>query len=455
MVGQRDHLQYASIRDVISILDSANLQSRELDPQYRAMQIANRALIAHHAIEKAFKARLQRAPIQYPKSGRDGHDLVKLYELTKQISDGKWAEDLARAYQDIVGYYEYNVAVLPHLATLETYLAEIGQGKDFMDMRYWLSQPNLVQPSLNLINNIILVLHREILEALWRLVASDDVRLVSWRVEDVLQLEIQRVLAGAPGTETETTVKKIIHWLYAKPNYREALREVVQRGYEVEGLNSDEVDRLKQAFEQLSAPPQNPLLDKRPSDDPAVEFFITSCRDLLPSSQINYPYAEVIVKWLRENQTAAELFTPAGQVLGFIEQHAQSRWVASSLWDNAGSHSKSFEDVKHWLINQNIGQITIMKGLQVRKVYIFVGEWFSPSIVTGTGDPTEWDDMAEREIEVPMWDATHGLEVGQDVTITHRWSEEHRMGDRIVGVVAKVDNQKVTIRGSSIVGLVD
>ena len=49
----------------------------------------------------------------------------------------------------------------------------------------------------------------------------------------------------------------------------------------------------------------------------------------------------------------------------------------------------------------------------------------APSIVTRT--VTRRSGMTEREIEVPMWDATHGLEVGQDVTITHRWSEEHRM----------------------------
>ena len=64
--------------DVISILDSASLTGNELVPQYRAMQIANRDLIAHHSIEKGLKDRLKKEGLPYTKSRSQGHDLSGL-----------------------------------------------------------------------------------------------------------------------------------------------------------------------------------------------------------------------------------------------------------------------------------------------------------------------------------------------------------------------------------------
>ena len=85
MNDEYDHYRYSSIMDVVSILDSASLTSNELVPQYRAMQIANRALIAHHSMEKGFKDRLKKEGLTYPTSGSQGHDLGGLLRWTPKF----------------------------------------------------------------------------------------------------------------------------------------------------------------------------------------------------------------------------------------------------------------------------------------------------------------------------------------------------------------------------------
>ena len=181
-----ESLKHDSIKDVISILDTAFLQGNELVPQYRAMQIANRALLAHTAIEKGLKARLDKEKLSCPKSGPQGHDLRNLYQLTKKVADGKWADSLANAFKDAVSFYEYDLEMLPYLETLEAYLEQVGSSKNFADMRYWLEDASAVEEAVEQIHHISLYLHKEILEALWPLVAFDKERLVSQRVERVV-----------------------------------------------------------------------------------------------------------------------------------------------------------------------------------------------------------------------------------------------------------------------------
>ena len=92
MNDEYDHYRYSSIMDVISILDSASLTGNELVPQYRAMQIANRALIAHHSMEKGFKDRLKKEGLTYPTSGSQGHhdpfDIGPTVELVPANGNG-------------------------------------------------------------------------------------------------------------------------------------------------------------------------------------------------------------------------------------------------------------------------------------------------------------------------------------------------------------------------------
>ena len=327
MTESFEHLKYASIRDVVSILDTAFLKGNELVPQYRAMQVANRALIAHHAIEKGLKARLEKERLWYPRDAQKGHDLPHLYQLTKQINNGEWANALARTYKDAISFYEYDIELAPHFETLETYLMKVGSRKAFKEMRYWIEDHHAADASVDLILHISLHLHREILEALWPLVAFDQQRLVSGRVEEAVKKELYRSLVYSPGTPSEQAYNSVLQWLQTQRSHQTALREAVQQDYLVEGIDDLGRQNLRKAFERLSTSDNQPLYPlPPPSADPAVSFYIGTCRDIRPSSQLQYPDAEVRVEWKNEQCTWAEVFSPAGEVLGFISKHIQSRW---------------------------------------------------------------------------------------------------------------------------------
>ena len=274
-----DHIQLSQIRDIITLLDSDDtMKGNELVPAYRAMQIANRAFLAHQAIETGLKVRLTRANLTVPTI----HDLCDLYNRTKEINNGQWAADLAAVFTDAVTYYEYDVNALRHLATLEAYLAKVGTAAVFIKMRYFVLEDKNAE-AIALMHHVNLVLHREILAGLGRLVAFDDFRLVSERAEQAIRMQLQRALTHVPGTESEQTYLTLLKWLQSQPSCRTALREAVQQEYQLAGIDELGRQRLRQAFERLSTTDQ-PALSKPPSIDPAISFFIASCSDIRPGS---------------------------------------------------------------------------------------------------------------------------------------------------------------------------
>ena len=445
MNDEYDHYRHSSIVDVISILDSASLTGNELVPQYRAMQIANRALIAHHSMEKGFKDRLQKEGLPDPTSGSQGHDLSVLYHCTHQIKQGTWAQSIAESYNDAITFYEYDIQALQHLGTLDTYLNKVGSNKMFTRMRDWLEDQTLSTNAVESILHISLLLHREILRALWPLVAFDLQRFVSQRVDQVLRMELQRACAYSPGTPSEQSSKLIIQWLQTHPDVRTAMREAVQKDFHIEEIDEGGNKKLREAFQRLDAPDENQFtLSPPPSTDPAIAFFIGTSRDIRPGSQNKYPDAGVEIKWLNPQYTSAEIFTPAGAVLGFIKKRAQSRWHAETIWNNAGAFSKDFHDALQWIITCHCKQISITTDGQTTQRYIFSIHNFLP-IPVSSGRITEIDEPQMHEIE--FWSDDHNLRVGQQVTITLKWDEESRVGDRLEGKVSYIEDRKVRILG--------
>ena len=452
MEDRFDHLKYDSIRDVVSILDSALLKGNELIPEYRAMQIANRALIAHHAIENGLKARLSKAGVSFSKRNPEGHDLSVLYQRAKQVENGNWAKGLAHAFEDAVRYYEYDVSMLPHLATLETYFLKIGSGKAFSDMRYWLDDPDAASASTDLIHHIILLLHKEILEALWHLVGFDRYFVVSQRVEQAAIREFERALGHSPGTPSEQAYHQLVQWLQSYPNCQTALREAVHQGFLIEGVDELGRERMRQAFERLTTS-DNPTLPP-PSEDPAVAFFITSCSDIQPGSQTLYPDAEIRIEWYGDNRISAKVLTPAGEILGFISKHFQSRWTAQSLRNNAGAHGKSLEDLKRWLAAQHCKQVSLTTDGSERHLYIFSDYNFFFSRDTVTFEE-EAEHSKPLEFELSFWDAGHGLRPGQQVKALLRYDNDSNAGNRLEGVVDRVEGQRVWIKGHNVIDIID
>ena len=440
-----ESLKYESIKDVISILDTAFLKGNEMVPQYRAMQIANRAFLAHTAIEKGFKARLEKAGLSYPKSGNQGHDLHGLYQLTKKVTNGKWADGLANAFKDAVSFYEYDLEMLPHLETVETYLAKVGSSKNFAEMRYWLEDASAAEQAVEQIHHISLYLHKEVLEALWALVGFDQERLVSERVESVVQRALEVELSYSPGTPEEQACNELIQWLQTKLNCRTALREAVQQNYAIEGISEVGRIRLREAFKRLSKS-DNPAFYPSPSADPAVAFYIGTCRDLPSGYSSGYPDAETMINWTDGSKTSAQIFSPGGDTLALITKHVQSRWHVVALLNHGGVFSKSFEDAQNWVVSQCCKQVTVVAGQQTSQRYICSSDSYLPHPNVGRNlDTTEPDKP--QELELSFWDTDHELLPGQQVTITLAFGDESKAGDNLGGVVAKVEQQKVWIMG--------
>ena len=440
-----ESLKHDSIKDVISILDTAFLESNELVPQYRAMQIANRALLAHTAIEKGLKARLDKENIHYHKKGPQGHDLRELYKRTKKVADGKWADSLANAFKDAVSFYEYDLEMMPHLETLEAYLEQVGSSDNFKEMRYWLEDACAVGKAVEHIHHISLYLHKEILEALWALVAFDQERLVSQRVERVVRRALRMELLYPVGTPEEQASK----WLRTKSSCREALREAVQQNYAIEGISELGQIRLKEAFERLKSS-DNPVLTPAPSADPAVAFYMATCRDLPSGYSSPYSDARVLVKWTDERKTMAEVFSPGGDSLALMIKHVQSRWHVDPLMGHGGVFCKSFKDGQNWIVSQSCKQVTVVAGQQTKQRYIRSDRPYLPD--PNNLDTTELDKA--QELELSFWDTDHELLPGQQVTITLASGDESKAGETLEGVVTKVEQQKVWIMGHTWFGLV-
>ncbi len=440
-----ESLKRDSIKDVIGILDTAFMKGNEIVPQYRAMQIANRALLAHTAIEKGLKARLDKEKLPYPRRGQQGHDLCNLYQLTKQVANGKWANSLANAFKDAVAFYEYDLEMLPYLETLETYLEQVGTSRNFADMRYWLEDASAVEEAVEQIHHVSLYLHKEILEALWGLVGFDRQHLVSERVEGEVQRALQPAFGYATGTPEEHAANELLQWLRSKTNCREALREAVQHNYAIEGVSEVGRTRLRVAFERLQRS-DNPALYSAPSADPAVAFYMATCRDLLPGYSSPYPDARVRIEWRGERETMARVFSPGGDLLALMTKNAQSRWHVNLLGGHGQAFSKSFEDGQNWIIARCCRQVTVVADQQISQRYIFLSDSYLPHPnAVRILDATGLDKP--QELELSFWDTDHELLPKQQVTITLAFSEEPQLGDSFGGAVTKVEQQKVWIAG--------
>ena len=92
----------ASIDDVINILDSAPIKL-DLIEELNIVQLANRILIAHLAIERGLKALIKQR-----KQCVWGHSLAKLYKDLRECNS-EYADYLSEAFRSAVEFYGYNV----------------------------------------------------------------------------------------------------------------------------------------------------------------------------------------------------------------------------------------------------------------------------------------------------------------------------------------------------------
>ena len=66
----------------------------------------------------------------------------------------------------------------------------------------------------------------------------------------------------------------------------------------------------------------------------------------------------------------------------------------------------------------------------------------------------QWKMDKPEEFELKFWDEKHNLRPGQQATITLKFDEDSAVGDRLEGVISRVEQCRVWITGRTLVTLI-
>ena len=429
-----------SIKDVIAILDSAPMRL-DLVPEANAVQLTNRAPIAHLAIERGLKALISEAG----GTGDHTHGLHKLFQDLMQC-DEKSAEYLAEAFQDAVKFYGYNVNIkgFKQFRSLDDYLSKVGNEKAFELFRYWAigESSNGESPILF----ISLPIHRELLQALWCIFLPTLRQTVSGRVEDAVARAMfngRRLQYRVDDTGKAESVKWYRNWLFREhTTCCNPLEEAVERDFAIKDDDDFVAQILRDAFNDLQQ-----------SNDPAVRYYMGTLRYLAKGSQLRNPDAIPVVDWLRPDQTKASVSTPAGTNLGFIEKNPDGGWAIIPTEEGAVAVSdiaKSVADAKNYLVNRLTEQVTVTINGESRQLRVTSTEGFAPfptSMRTiETGD-SENPNPSTPTYGLEFWNSEHGLRRGDEISVSLLSQRANGFGYAIKGIVLTVSEEKVSIAG--------
>ena len=416
-----------SIKDTIAILDSAPIRP-DLVYETNAVQLTNRAPIAHLAIERGLKVLINEA-------GGTAEDIHSLNTLFREL--GEWdassADYLAKAFDDAVNFFGYNVNVgrFGHFRSLYDYLSKTGTENAFEALRYWArGESSKVDP----IPFISPPVHRELLCALWCLFLPNRRETVSDRVEREVAHAMfsgRHISYDVSDTQKEKSVQWYKNWLFnTHTSCRTALKEAVDEGSSV---TDDEfvTQTLRDAFNELGQ-----------SKDPAVRYYIRTLTYLPRGSQRRNPDAIPEVEWHQQDQSGS-VVTPAGTCLGFIEKYADGAWGIEPLGGSAYATAWSVADAKHYLVNGLTRQVTVTVSGEPKQLRIVTGQdSFHPS------DPSWTPDIEDPAYEVEFWDANHGLRPGDEVSMELQSEAVQRLVSVLKGTVTAVAEQKVSVTGT-------
>ena len=353
-----------SIEDAIVILDSAPIRP-DLMSETNAVQLTNRAPIAHLAIERGLKALITDCAVIPDET----HSLNSLYRDLRKC-DKASADYLAAAFNDAVKFFGYNVKVkgFGHFGSLHKYLSKVGTKTDFDALRYWVIEKS---SKGNPIPYISPPIHRELLCALLCLFFPSRHETVSDRVEREVAHAMfsgRHISWDSNDTQKKRSVQWYKNWLRnSHTSSRLALKEAVDKSF---AITDDEFvsQTLRDAFDDL-----------RQSKDPAVRYYTRTLMYLPKGSQQRSPDAIPEVQWHGKGQTNGSVLTPAGTPLGFIQQYPDSAWGIEPLGGSAYATAWSMEDAKHYLVNGLTRQVSVTVSGESKQLRIVTGTRLLPS----------------------------------------------------------------------------
>ena len=428
-----------SIRDVIRILDSAPLRP-DMVFETNAVQLTNRMPIAHLAVERGLKSLLYRAGKTQKSVRKLGHSLNRLYRSLEQ-NDGESAEFLEEAFQDTAGFFGYNVNLkgFGHFRSLCDYLSKVGTNKHFEAMRYWvIEDPSEAD---NPIHFICPRTHREILCALNGLFWPPRETISERTEREVRQAlgDVSHFVYGPEETNKKRSIERYIEWLNSHSNLRHALEEAVTREFVIDANNEFANELTRIAYKKL-----------RQSQDPAVVYYIGTLSYLQRGSQ--RPPIDAEIRWLDEQERRGEVLTPAGTCLGFITWLPNSAWSIEPLESGlAGAKAVAWsrKDATHYLVNRLRREVRVDADATSKTLrLVTMGNNIIGSAIW-TSDVNDLDEIYSLE----FWDEEHGLRIGNRRRIEIPSDYSSRSVTALEGVVTAVSEQKVEIRGSTIIDL--
>lgn len=419
-----------SVRDVIQILENEPVQP-DLIGAITAAQIMNRAAIAHLSIERALKFLIKRA----------GGPLIEKHDLDLQLRtlvrhDPVSAIFLIHSFQTAVRHYRFNPNPdhVGHLRSLQSYLEEAGSNAAFQSVPYW----ELAQSRDALVlRRVNLTLHIELLHALHELLNSrrPENTVVS-RVECAAQEAMwsDPELAYSPGTAKEDSVHSYLKWLNGFASHREALAEAASQQFTI----GDEFANgmVLRAYQSLLKSP-----------DQAVFYFADTLivlpkqpRDVIPP-----------VEWLGDPPSRTGLVkAPSGVVLGEIARRWDGLWTVSPFHNRVpDAKARNRTDAQCYLASLFVPLAELSVNDEVRQLRIVVNDE-TTSTWSQNRSSFKNKSVADHErhpIKVVLWDAGHGLQVGDSITV--RVSQRHRspLLDVLKGEVTDVAQHVVHLVG--------
>ena len=434
-----------SLADVISILDSAPMH-RDLLRDKMILQLTNRVPIAHLAMERGLKALIADA-------GRTTdpiHSLNKLYRDLKEC-DKDSADFLAEAFADAVRFFGYNVNVkgFKHFRSLDAYLSRVGTENAFNALRYWAigESPKGGNP----IPYISPLIHRELLYALRCLFILSPRETVSGRVERIVadaMFSGRQISYGSDDAGKEQSVHWYRDWLFKEhTTCCSALEEAVTQGFVV---TDDQfvVQTLRDAYEDL-----------RQSMDPAVQYYFRTLTYLPEGSQRLSPDAVPEIEWRNHGKTRGTVVTPAGTCLGFVEKYADGGWGIIPSEDGLMKvieTARALRDAKAYLVNRLTKQVRVTVNGESKQLRMVGIRDFLPKAVwtDKTGTSIDEGDEGLTTYELELWDANHGLHLGEEVSMEFQMELPSEAGHRVVsvleGTVTAVTEQIVSITGTDV-----